>query len=69
MSLSNPLHHNQAQTINIRPTNQSVRLLKIPPGASCSRCDSFRLNPSRCIIKHKEVKSYNRCEFFKEIRE
>lgn len=66
MSLSNPLHHSNSQTIHIRPDNQSVRLLKIPDNASCARCDSFRLNPPRCIIKHKEVKSYNRCEFFKE---
>jgi hypothetical protein len=68
MSLSNPLHPTDSQTINIRSTNQSVRLLKIPDNAACHRCDSFRLNPSRCIIKQKKVKSYNRCEFFKEIR-
>jgi hypothetical protein len=65
MSLSNPLHHAESQTIHIRPDNQSVRLLKIPDNAACSRCTSFRLNPGRCIIKNKAVNPYNRCEHFK----
>jgi hypothetical protein len=65
MSFFNPFHHSSSQSIHIRADNESKRLLTIPAGAVCHRCTSFRLNPSRCIIKHKEVNPYNRCEVFK----